>query len=596
MDSMKKLFALFNKKQTTQFVGLFVMQFFGGILELLGVSMMLPFVQLLMTPDKLMSKGIIKQFSAAMGITTEKQLVMFMLAGVIAIFVIKNIYLILLTYVQYQIVWHNRLKMEAEMMTGYLYKPYMFHVSQNSAEIQRIILSDVGNVFEALSNVFFLLSDLITSGMLIVLLFATDKVITTVIFLLLGFFMLAYFKVFRTRLYQYGKTAQYYSTEVYKSFNQSFHGIKEIKIYECEPYFAKEFRKNRSLQISMMKRGNFFQQTPKYFLEMICTAGVLGIIFLKVLQGAPLTDLVPQLAVFAMAAYRILPSANKINTEIAYINNNKVSIEVVYDARNLQQEERSGMEQSAHAEEAYRSEKMSGSEKTTAQYAEKVGDIDFQNVTFRYPQGEKNILEKANLHIEGGKAVAFKGPSGAGKTTTADLLLGILEADEGVISYDGTNIRELGRKWFSHLGYIPQNIYLSDDTIRRNVAFGISKPDDDKIWKALEAAQLKEFIEEKPEGLDAMVGEGGIKISGGQRQRIGIARALYNDPEILVLDEATSALDNETEAAVMEAINYLKGKKTLIIIAHRLSTLEKCDKIYEVADGKIVETTLYAER
>lgn len=595
MNSIGKLFALFNKKQKVQFTGLFIMQFFGGILELLGVSMMLPFVQLLMSPDKLMSKPIIKDFSAAFGITTEKELVMVMLAGMIAIFIIKNVYLILLTYIQYQIVWHNRLKMEAEMMTGYLYKPYMFHVSQNSAETQRIILSDVGSVFEALSNVFFLLSDVITSGMLIVLLFSTDKMITTTIFLLLGFFMLAYFKVFRTRLYQYGKTAQHYSTEVYKSFNQSFHGIKEIKIYECEPYFAEEFRKNRALQISMMKRGNFFQQTPKYFLEMICTAGVLGIILVKVFLGTELTDLVPQLAVFAMAAYRILPSANKINTEMAYINNNKVSIEVVYEARNLQMQELPEIERSLRAEK--NSETLAAEQKyTEGKQEEKVGDIDFRDVTFRYPQGERNILEKANLHIEGGKAVAFKGPSGAGKTTTADLLLGILEPNDGVISYNGTDIRVLGRKWFSHLGYIPQSIYLSDDTIRRNVAFGISAPDDEKIWRALEAAQLKEFIAEKPEGLDAMVGEGGIKISGGQRQRIGIARALYNDPEILVLDEATSALDNETEAAVMEAINYLKGKKTLIIIAHRLSTLEKCDRIYEVADGRIEETTLYTER
>lgn len=217
----------------------------------------------------------------------------------------------------------------------------------------------------------------------------------------------------------------------------------------------------------------------------------------------------------------------------------------------------------------------------------KMGDILLENVVFRYPGTDEKILDGVSVIINGGKSTALKGPSGAGKTTTADIILGILKPTSGRVCYNGENIEEMGSAWYRHVGYIPQNIYLSDDTIRKNVAFGENTPDEEKIWKALEEAQLKEFIESLPEKLDARIGENGVRISGGQRQRIGIARALYNDPEILILDEATSALDGETEKAVMEAIDYLKGKKTLIIIAHRLSTIENCDVIYEVRDGKI---------
>lgn len=216
-----------------------------------------------------------------------------------------------------------------------------------------------------------------------------------------------------------------------------------------------------------------------------------------------------------------------------------------------------------------------------------MGDIMLKNVVFHYPNSDEKILDGVSITIKGGMSTALKGPSGAGKTTTADIILGILKPVRGEVCYNGVNIEEMGRAWYKHVGYIPQNIYLSDDTIRKNVAFGDNYPDEKKIWKALEEAQLKEFIESLPEGLDSRIGENGVRISGGQRQRIGIARALYNDPEILILDEATSALDGETEKAVMEAIDYLKGKKTLIIIAHRLSTIENCDMIYEVRDGGI---------
>ncbi len=293
------------------------------------------------------------------------------------------------------------------------------------------------------------------------------------------------------------------------------------------------------------------------------------------MAGASLTDLVVQLTVFAMAAYRILPSANRITSELAFIFNTKSSVDLIYQAIH---------DDNISLKDRYIDIKP---EQATISENTHMGDISIENVKYHYPQSEKMILDDVSFTIKGGSSVALKGPSGAGKTTTADLILGILEPTSGEIKYEGESITKLGQSWYDHIGYIPQSIYLSDDSIRTNVAFGIANPDDAQVWKALEEAQLKEYVESLPDGLDSMIGENGVRISGGQRQRIGIARALYRNPEILILDEATSALDNETEKAVMESIDYLKGKKTLIIIAHRLTTIENCDVIYEVNNGKI---------
>lgn len=575
MSWIKKLNEIFNKKQKLAFLGLFVIEFIGSLLELLGVSMLIPFMELVMEPERLMNKPGVGGIMEALHISDSRELIMWVVGAMILIYAIKNLYLVFMTYMQQQVINRNRLDMELQMMSYYVRQPYMFHVQHNSSEMQRTILSDVGNVFEVLSNVFLLLSEVLTSTMLIIMLIRTDVTITLVTILLLGLFMLIYFKVFKRRLYEYGRISQYYGAEGIKYINQMFLGVKEIKVYRSENYFINAFASGRRRQISMMKRGAFFQTTPKYFMEMITTCGVLGILFIKLATGASITDLVVQLTVFAMAAYRVLPSANHITSELAFIFNTRASVDLVYDA--IHNDHITFEKQLLELKP----------ENQKINQADELGDVEMRHLSFRYPEGKDYILQDASLVIKGGTSVALKGPSGAGKTTTADIILGILEPTEGTIYYNGTDIRKLGKDWYNHVGYIPQSIYLSDDSIRTNVAFGIEKPDDARVWKALEEAQLKEYVESLPDGLDSMIGENGVRISGGQRQRIGIARALYRNPEILILDEATSALDNETEKAVMESIDYLKGKKTLIIIAHRLSTLQNCDVVYEVKDGKI---------
>lgn len=577
MESAKKLLTIFNSKQKWQFTGLFVIEFVGSLLELLGVSMLIPFIEVVTDPSKLMRKSIIQKLMGLLQLQNDRELLIFIVGAMIVIFAGKNLYLIFMTYIQYQIIWRNRLKMEIDIMSYYVRQPYVFHVQRNTAEMQRTILTDIGNVFEVLNNVFLMVAEFLTAGMLLILMLKTDVVTTLAVLILLAMFLLLYFKVFKRRLYQYGKIAQHYGSEGLKCIHQIFGGIKEIKVNECEEYFIKEFEDGRKIQIRMMKRGSFFQQVPKYVLEAITICGILGIVLLKLCMGTDMTQLLTQISVFALAAYRILPSANRITAELAYIFNNRASIDLIYSAI-------------VNDKIEFNKKNARETEKQQREPAErKMGDIALENIVFHYPNADEKILDNVSFTIKGGESTALKGPSGAGKTTTADIILGILKPIEGRVCYDGVDIEKLGRTWYKHIGYIPQNIYLSDDTIRKNVAFGEERPDEEKIWKALEEAQLKEFIKSLPDGLDARIGENGVRISGGQRQRIGIARALYNDPEILILDEATSALDGETEKAVMESIEYLKGKKTLIIIAHRLSTIENCDVTYEIRDGKVIK-------
>ena len=356
-----------------------------------------------------------------------------------------------------------------------------------------------------------------------------------------------------------GEENQDYYSGLYKWIDQSVMGIKEIKIACREHYFINEYSKCGAGYVGAVQRYNLYNATPRLLIE----------------TGA--IDIMPQLTLLALVAMRLIPCANRINnhlTSIAYFEPFFMGV-----SDNLQEEIRD--ENVDYAAETY--QKSVDVEKLVIK-----DKIELKNITYKYPNSDVLIFDNANMEIPIGKSVGIVGTSGAGKTTVVDILLGLLRLQSGEILADGTEVREHYREWLKNIGYIPQSIFMVDASIRKNVAFGYADEeiDDKKVWEALAEAQLDEFVRGLPEGLNTSIGERGIRISGGQRQRIGIARALFEDPEVLVLDEATSALDNDTEAAIMESINRLHGRKTLIIIAHRLQTIEKCDMVYRIENGK----------
>lgn len=356
--------------------------------------------------------------------------------------------------------------------------------------------------------------------------------------------------------------------------------IKELKIMNKEKFFQENFETYGSTYVNSLQKNQILLIVPKFFIEAISMSTMFIIVALLIYNGSSLETIVPMLTAVAMAAMRLLPSINRISNSMGAINYREPKLDKLMEYL-AEIEDRNELHPADDKERSH--EVRSREEKPFEE------NIKLEQVSYHYPDSDVNILEAADLKIKKGQSVGIVGPSGAGKTTMIDILLGLLKPGGGRVMVDGIDIEKDITNWHEQIGYIPQTIFMLDDTIRANVAFGIEKKDilDENVWESLEEASLADFVRSLPEGLDTEIGERGVRLSGGQRQRLGIARALYYKPDVLIFDEATSALDRETEAAVMESINKLHGQKTMIIIAHRLSTIEKCDHIYKVENGKI---------
>ena len=579
-----KVRAIFDRKQKWQLVGLGIMIFIGGLLETLGVSAMIPVVQALLAPDELMGYidriPVVKNLCDALSITTVKQVTMALLYGMMAIYVIKNLYILLLTYMQNTFITKNRNRMISRVMAEFLNRPYEKYLGADIPTVFRITDSDIPQTFYLILAMLQLASEAVVTCLIFMVLLLNDPGMTLFIIAVFGLLTLFIVKVFKPRLNRIGARNQAIQSRIAKWRIQATYGLKDVKVLNREEFYVRNYYETGKVGAEVARNYAVLNNMPRLLIETVFIVSVLGFLVVYINGGGDITAMVTTISAFAIAAVRVLPSVNRINTYITEIAYTQPSLDFVYD--NLQE----GMKTDAMLAErrAY-----SQVEKLKLDH-----QIELDHISFHYPDSDKNIFEDAHMIVPKGKSVGIIGTSGAGKSTIVDILLGLLHAQTGTITCDGVDIFKNYESWLAQIGYIPQSIYLIDESIRDNIAFGIDadKIDEKRIWEVLEEAQLKEFVEELPEGLDTTIGDRGVRLSGGQRQRIGIARALYNDPEILVFDEATSALDNDTEAAVMEAVNSFHGRKTMIIIAHRLNTIEKCDMIYKVENMKLVETTL----
>ena len=577
MGILKKINYIFNTKQKLQSVLLCIGLFIGALFELLGVSLITELVSIVTNPSKIHSNELLQGVYSFFNMKDDRQFFLTLVVGLIAVYLIKNAYLLWINYVQYTFIFNNQLKLSGRLIDCYLKKPYTYHLDKNSAEMVRNVMLDTERFFQMLLSVFLMLSELLISALLCLYLLSVDWFITVSVAVILGVFTGLYLLLFKNKAKEYGKENQIYDGKMHQSINQALGAVKDIKILHREKYFVDAFTGYGKKKMRAVRNNNVLGQAPKYIIETVCIGAILLVLVFKIYRGEDLSSMITQLAAFAVAAFKLLPSVSKINNFANLIIFLKPSVDLIYrdikDTEDMRNFELS--DASAQAD-------VSGAD-----------SIRVEKLTYRYPHTDRDVLENVSFDIPLGYAVGVSGQSGAGKSTLADIILGILTPTSGAVYYGNMNVHEHPLKWSKKLAYIPQSIYLADESIRNNVAFGIEdeKIDGDKVWAALDEAQISDFVRSLPEGLDTQVGERGVRLSGGQRQRIGIARALYDDPEILVLDEATSALDNETEAAVMEAIDSLMGRKTLIIIAHRLTTIKNCRMFLRVADGKVDEVS-----
>ncbi len=572
---VKKFGKLLDTHQKGHIAIILIMMVVGAFLEVLSVSLLVPLISAMMQPNIIETNRYIGAFCGFFGITDSRELLIVCLCALVVIFILKNVYLILEYYVQYRFIYNNRFATQRRILGIYLRRPYEFFLSADSGEIVRVINTDVSNSYTLLMSLLSIATELIVSLVLILAVLVINPTITIATGAVLLVTMLVIARVVKPRLRKAGFQRQDSAAATNKWLLQSINGIKEIKISQTEAYFQENYDKNGRIFVEADKKNSVFQAIPRMLIEMTTTCVALIVIACMVLAGAEMNSLIPALSAFVMAAIKLLPSANRIVGGINQIAFQEPALDQLLEKIN------------ALEEGDLQAFKEPGSEPGLRNPQK---EIRLSDILYSYPNAEKPVISHGDMVVPIGSSVGIIGASGAGKTTAVDILLGLLNVQSGQVLCDGVDVKTDYQAWLSHIGYIPQMIFMLDDTIRANVAFGRSNGeiDDAKIWEAVEKAQLGDFVRSLPEGLDTGIGERGIRVSGGQRQRIGIARALYTDPEILVFDEATSALDNETEAAIMESIHALHGEKTMIIIAHRLTTIEECDMVYRVENGKII--------
>lgn len=574
MKIILQLFTIFTIKERQRCGIIFLSMIAGAILEAIGIGAILPLISILGQPDFLNVNSSIGQLAYDYGITTHKEFVIVCAIMLMVFYLLKNIYMAWSIKLQYGFSAQNQIMFSRELFVNYIFKPYWFHLENNSATLLRNVNSMGTLIFaNMLIPAFTIMTELVTAFAIWVMVALVDLFTATIVAGGLGSLIYAIMKGSRKQISKYANGRNKYSSIYVKWVNQGIGGIKETKVMGKEAYFIREFDMAYRNYGDAERKFLIMNQLPKMFIEFLVVSGLLVLIIIKLLMGASAESIVALLGMLALAAFRLMPSANRIITLFNSIKFQQPFFQELYDELLRIKVRRQEKKELALTDVG----KMIFDDK-----------IVVKDLFFKYPGTTKYVLNGATFSIDKGSYVGIIGQSGAGKTTFVDLLLGLFLPDKGSILVDNNSIYEDIRSWQSNLAYVPQSIYLIDGTIRDNIALGIERKDMDEqlIDKCLRMAELYDYVYNLPEGLDTMVGERGVKLSGGQRQRIGIARALYQQPRVLILDEATSALDNDTEKSITDTILKLKGKITIIAIAHRLSTLDECDYKIEFHDGQ----------
>ena len=579
---IKKLFYILPAGDPLKVALLLIMMIIAAGIEVIGIGMIPVFVSIVAAPEQVLGYEPLQFLWSFLNVTSDRDLLLWGSAALVGIFILKSLYIVLFNYIEAKFIFNRRFVISYRLMSSYMQAPYTFHLNRNSSELLRNLTSEVNIIVNTImTNLLKMSREGLMAISILLFLFIMEPLISMVVVLFTGLGAGSFLFFTQKKMKEYGEIEQSHRKNMIQAINQGLGGIKDARVLNREQNFINRFKSEVYASTRLLAWIRYIQQIPKPVVETTAVLGMMIISALMVWQGRPMSTIIPILTLFAMATVRLMPAVQQFSSMYTAVRYNLVAINPIYD-------DLKGLE-------AFRKQFLADRKNSARVTLE--DRIAAVNVSYNYPGSDEQALEDVSFEIIKGEAVAFVGESGAGKTTIVDLLLGLLEPTEGEITVDGKNIHRNLSAWQKNVGYIPQSIYLSDETLRNNIAFGIPDADIDdvKVMQAVESAQLSGMLSRLPAGLDTILGENGTRISGGQRQRVGIARALYHNPQILVMDEATSALDNITEKEITRAIEALKGERTIIMIAHRLTTVENCDCLYLMKDGKITDGGSYGE-
>ena len=572
IETVKIVWRLFTKSNRLAFIRIVVMVIIGMFLETISLGIVVPIIGIL-TQDNYQEKYPI--FQDIFGALSREELISLVMVAMVVIYIVRSLFLFWSLWIQKGFSASVSGRLSQSLFAIYLRQPYMFHLQRNSSTLMRNAKNATSVVTCGVDPFLVLLTDGLVAIAMFALLIAVEPVGTLAVIIVFGLSTFVFQRLTRRRIDGWGYQVDYHETKILQHLQEGFGGAKDVKVLGRENEFLSQHEKHLGESIRINRVYNVILTLPRSFMEIITIIGLCVLVVSMVARGRDLADIVPILGLFAAAAFRVMPSINRLLMATQTLIFNRSIISSVYRDFQLGTPVIAG----------------------TADSRPFAQRLDLLDVSFKYPNASSTALENVSLTIKRGEAVGFVGPSGAGKSTLVDVVLGLFAPTNGVVQVDGQDVQKNLRNWQDQIGYVPQAIYLTDDTLRRNVAFGLNEEniDDKLVANAIRLAQLEDFVNSLPEKLETVVGERGVRLSGGQRQRIGIARALYHNPSVLVLDEATSSLDTPTEHGVMQAVQALQGSKTVIIVAHRLSTVEYCDRLYRIENSRITEEGTFSE-
>lgn len=567
----RKIWDLLTFDERRSAVVLLVLMFIGMVLETLGVGLVIPAVALLTQSDFARNYPALQPVLQVFGNPSQLILAVGGMLVLVGVYLIKTMFLALLARQQMRFAFGVQAQLSQRLFTAYLRQPYTFHLQRNSALLIRNVINEVGVfTFNTILPGMLLLTESLVLFGLCSLLLVIEPLGALIVAGVLGTSAWGFHRLTRRRIAQWGEARLHHEGLRIQRLQEGLGGAKDVKLLGRETDFLDQYSVHNVESARVGQLQLTMSQLPRLWLELLAVSGIAILVISMLTQGRSLGTVLPALGLFAAAAFRLMPSVNRVLSAVQSLRFGMPVVDTLHEEFKLATPE------------------VAGTRNPCAPFR---AMLELNHITYAYPGVAEPVLRDITLAIQRGESVGFIGTSGAGKSTLVDILLGLLAPDTGEVAIDGNDIQKNLRNWQDQIGYVPQSIFLTDSTLRRNVAFGLTDKqiDDAAIQRAIRAAQLEEFVGGLPDGLETVVGERGIRLSGGQRQRIGIARAVYHDPAVLVLDEATSSLDTETERGVMQAITALQGSKTILIIAHRLSTVEHCNRLYRLQDGRVVE-------